>query len=151
MRFTKLIVVIGILLVVAGSIIIFYDQSESKTRICERRILKGYTAVCTWNKLGEIWAWNLNAEADEELFIQLQEAMLADLQTPREEKSSASVPEYNICIRNKQGKFPFEFHINTGRTTWIECNGGTYANRGHTQEFLSNHAKQFKAVSSPPK
>ncbi|MGD9128421.1 MAG: hypothetical protein PVH19_13680 [Planctomycetia bacterium] len=147
MRFSKLIITLGILLILAGVVIMYYSQEDSKTHICELRVRQAATAECTWHRLGETLVWNLDDKEDELLFIKLQEAMLADLQTAREEeKTSVGLPEYNICIRERGERFPFDFKINTGRTTWIECGGGTYANLGHTQEFLFKHKDKFTPV-----
>lgn len=149
MRFYRLII-IGILLIVAGAVLLYHDQSESKTRACKRRIRKAQTAVCTWTVIGETRTWNLSFAQDEELFKELQEAMLADLNSPREDRVTASIPEYRICVRDKERRHTFDFDINMGRTSWIECGGGIYPNKGYTQEFLRDHKKQFQVLQEEP-
>ena len=142
MRFSKLIF-IGILLIVVGVILMFRDQTESKTRACERRIRKAATAVCTWTDVGETRVWNLALEDHEELFMQFQQAMLDDLNALREEGTSVAIPEYLILLKDKDGEHPFEFKIYIGNASWIECGGGTYPDQGHTTKFLRDHEKDF--------
>lgn len=145
MRFSKLIF-IGVLLIAAGSILLYFDQSQGKTRACERRIRKAQTAVCKWTHLGETRIWRLDFKEGESLFKELQDVMLDDLKVPREEVTNASIPEYQISLKDLGEAHLFDFNVFTGRTTWVECNGGTYQSKGYTQKFLSIHAKNFVMI-----
>lgn len=145
MRFSKLII-LGILLIVAGSMLLYFDQSQGKTRACERRIQKAQTVVCKWTHLGETQIWTLDVKEDESLFNELQKVMLDDLKVSREEITNASIPEYQIRLKDRDEEHFFDFNVFTGRTTWVECNGGTYQSKGYTQKFLSRHAKDFVMV-----
>lgn len=147
MRFSKLIF-IGVLLVVVGVILMFHDQTASKTRASKRRVRKAATAVCTWTNLGEPQQWTLTMEDEESLFMEFQKAMLADLDAVREEETSEAIPEYLILLTDRDDKHPFEFKIHIGDASWIECGGGTYPNGGHTLQFLRDHEKDFHPVKT---
>ena len=139
MRYSKLIIFIAILLIAAGSVIIYYDQSRGKTRICEYRIRQACRITCTWKpKEGKKQTWTLNIEDNPALFIDLQKAMLADLRTERKEASSEEVPEYRLNLKDLDETYSFEIRIYTGPKARIECGEGTYENLGNTTTFLED-------------
>lgn len=145
MRSPKFII-IGILLVVAGVLLLCHDMISSKTRASQRHIRKAKTAICSWTYLGETQVWTLDEKEDKLFIDKLKVAMLEDLEASRKEGNSSSTPEYCIRLMDQNGKISLEYQVFTTGVTWVECGNGIYQSKGATQKFFGSHLEFFEPV-----